>query len=143
MKTKIYKCTQDYLNNEDIICFKKGELYHFSKTNNDWYRTEKNHQGYAHEIEQEELYEYFSEVLGNSEQLAEYDFINPDHYKKYSVEVIDMMIAIYGKEKTAAYCELNAFKYRMRMGEKPEQPIDRDLEKEKWYINKAIELRKS
>ena len=49
---------------------------------------------------------------------------------------------IYGKEKTAAYCELNAFKYRMRMGEKPEQPIDRDLEKEKWYINKANELRK-
>ena len=81
-------------------------------------------------------------MLGNSEQLGNYDFINPDHYKKYSVEVIDMMIAIYGKEKTAAYCELNAFKYRMRMGEKPEQPIDRDLEKEKWYINKANELRK-
>ena len=120
------------MNDEDIICFKKGELYHFSKTNNDWYRTEKNHQGYAHVIEQEYLDEYFSEVLGNSEQLAEYDFINPDHYKKYSVEVIDMMIAIYGKEKTAAYCELNAFKYRMRMGEKQEQPIDMYLEKEKW-----------
>ncbi len=30
----------------------------------------------------------------------------------------------------------------MRMGEKPEQPINRDLEKEKWYINKANELRK-
>ena len=80
-------------------------------------------------------------MSGNSEQLDNYDFINPDHYKKYSVEVIDMMIAIYGKEKTAAYCELNAFKYRMRMGEKPEQPIERDLEKEKWYINKANELK--
>ena len=142
METKNYKCTQDYLNDEDIICFKKGELYQFYKDNDGWYQTIKNHQGYAHEIEQEEIDEYFFEVLGNSEQLGNYDFINPDHYKKYSVEVIDMMIAIYGKEKTAAYCELNAFKYRMRMGEKPEQPIDRDLEKEKWYINKANELRK-
>ena len=142
METKNYKCTQDYLNDEDIICFKKGELYQFSKTDYDWYRTIKNHQGYAHEIEQEEIDEYFFEVLGNSEQLGNYDFINPDHYKKYSVEVIDMMIAIYGKEKTATYCELNAFKYRMRMGQKPEQPIERDLEKEKWYINKANELKK-
>ena len=142
METKNYKCTQDYLNDEDVICFKKGELYQFYKDNDGWYQTKKNHQGYAHEIEQEEIDEYFFEVLGNSEQLGNYDFINPDHYKKYSVEVIDMMIAIYGKEKTAAYCELNAFKYRMRMGEKPEQPINRDLEKEKWYINKANELRK-
>ena len=142
METKNYKCTQDYINDEDIIFFKKGELYQFSKTDYDWYRTKKNHQGYAHEIEQEEIDEYFFEVLGNSEQLGNYDFINPDHYKKYSVEVIDMMIEIYGKEKTAAYCELNAFKYRMRMGEKPEQSIERDLEKEKWYINKANELRK-
>ena len=142
METKNYKCTQDYLNDEDVICFKKGELYQFYKDNDGWYQTNKNHQGCAHEIEQEEIDEYFFEVLGNSEQLGNYDFINPDHYKKYSVEVIDMMIAIYGKEKTAAYCELNAFKYRMRMGEKPEQPIERDLEKEKWYINKANELRK-
>ena len=142
METKNYKCTQDYLNNEDVICFKKGELYQFYKDNDGWYQTKKNHQGYAHEIEQEEIDEYFFEVLGNSEQLGNYDFINQDHYKKYSVEVIDMMIAIYGKEKTAAYCVLNAFKYRMRMGEKPEQSIERDLEKEKWYINKANELRK-
>ena len=41
---------------------------------------------------------------------------------------------------TTTKFERIAFKYRMRMGEKPEQPIDRDLEKEKWYINKANEL---
>lgn len=69
-----------------------------------------------------------------------YDFINPDHYKNYSKEVIDMMISIYGKTKVAIYCELNAFKYRMRAGTKPEQPIERDFEKEKWYLNKAKEL---
>ena len=33
METKNYKCTQDYLNDEDVICFKKGELYQFNKDN--------------------------------------------------------------------------------------------------------------
>ena len=67
------------------------------------------------------------------------DPINPDHYKSYSVETIDMMIAIYGKEKTAIHCELTAFKYRQRLGKK--DSIEQDLEKEKWYLDKAKELR--
>jgi len=70
------------------------------------------------------------------------DHINPDHYKNYSVEVIEMMVRIYGKEVTATYCEMNAFKYRMRMGTKKGQPIVRDMLKEKWYLDKANELRK-
>ena len=44
-----------------------------------------------------------------------YDFINPPHYQKFSVEVIDMMVAIWGKEATAVHCEMCAFKYRLRM----------------------------
>jgi len=69
------------------------------------------------------------------------DHINPNHYKNYSVEVIDMMVAIYGKERVADHCEITAFKYRQRMGTKPDQPIERDLKKEKWYLDKAKELR--
>ena len=72
---------------------------------------------------------------------AEYDYINPQHYKSFSVETIDMMVGIYGSYITAYYCELNAFKYRMRLGNKPNQPIGRDLEKARWYENKARELR--
>ena len=67
------------------------------------------------------------------------DPINPAHYKSYSVETIDMMIAIYGKEKTAIHCELTAFKYRMRAGKKGS--VDECLKKENWYLNKAKELR--
>jgi hypothetical protein len=37
---------------------------------------------------------------------------------------------------------MTAFKYRMRLGLKPDQPIGRDLEKAMWYENKANELRK-
>ena len=66
--------------------------------------------------------------------------ITPDHYKNYSKEVIDMMVDVYGKENTAIFCEMNAFKYRMRMGTKPDQPIERDLQKEKWYLSKCKEL---
>jgi hypothetical protein len=71
----------------------------------------------------------------------EYDFVNPSHYQNFSVEVIDMMARIWGKEATALHCEMCAFKYKMRAGDKPEQPIERDLDKSKWYINKAKELR--
>ena len=71
-----------------------------------------------------------------------YDYINPNHYKQGSKEVIDMMVAIYGKEAVASHCEITAFKYRMRLGNKPDQPIERDFEKCKWYESKAKELRK-
>lgn len=67
------------------------------------------------------------------------DPINPDHYKSYSVETIDMMVAIYGKAQTAIHCELTAFKYRMRAGKKDD--IGQDLKKEAWYLKKAQELK--
>jgi hypothetical protein len=70
-----------------------------------------------------------------------YDCINPSHYKNYSLETIEMMQAIYGKEATALYCEMTAFKYRMRMGTKPGNSIEQDLAKEKWFLQKAGELR--
>ena len=72
---------------------------------------------------------------------SEYEMVNhPKHYNNYEYEVIEMMRRIYGDEKTAIFCELNAFKYRMRMGTKPTSPIEEDLEKEQWYLNKKQEL---
>ena len=77
-----------------------------------------------------------------SENLAEYENVNhPQHYNNYSKEVIDMMVDVFGKENTALFCEMNAFKYRMRMGTKPGNDINQDLDKEQWYLNKAKELR--
>ena len=66
---------------------------------------------------------------------------HPSHYNNYDKEVIEMMERIWGTEKTAIFCELNAFKYRMRMGTKPTSPINEDLEKETWYLNKMRELK--
>lgn len=71
----------------------------------------------------------------------EYDHINPQHYKQYSIEVIDMMLKIWGIESTIIHCEMTAFKYRMRLGSKLDQPIERNLQKAKWYEDKAKELK--
>ena len=60
-----------------------------------------------------------------------YDYINPKHYQLGGLETFDMMVMIWGVEKAIAHCEMTAFKYRMRVGKKPGQPVERDLEKAK------------
>lgn len=71
-----------------------------------------------------------------------YEMVNhPDHYNNYDKEVIDMIEAIWGTEKAAIWCEITAFKYRMRMGTKPDNDINQDIKKEKWYLNKFKELK--
>ena len=71
-----------------------------------------------------------------------YEMVNqPTHYNSYSMECIDMMAMIWGAEATALWCEMTAFKYRMRLGNKPDNPIEQDLAKEAWYLAKAKELR--
>lgn len=70
-----------------------------------------------------------------------YEEVNhPQHYNNYDVEVIDMMERVFGKKETAIFCKLNAFKYRMRAGTKPGQSAEKDLNKERWYLNKKKEL---
>lgn len=70
-----------------------------------------------------------------------YDHINPSHYQNSSKEVWEMMVSVWGKEAFINHCEMTAFKYRMRAGLKPDQPVERDLQKAKWYEDKAKELR--
>lgn len=84
-----------------------------------------------------------NDILSPKKDLTtdEYEMVDhPQHYNNYDYEVIDMMRKIYGDEKTAIFCELNAFKYRMRMGAKPTSPIQEDLKKEQWYLKKKKEI---
>lgn len=70
-----------------------------------------------------------------------YEYVNhPTHYNKYDVEVIDMMEKIWGTEQTAIWCKLTAFKYRMRIGLKPDNSIQQDIDKESWYLDKYNKL---
>jgi hypothetical protein len=83
------------------------------------------------------------EIEQKTETSTQYEYVNhPSHYNNYSMEVIDMMVKLWGPENTATFCEMNAYKYRMRLGLKPENPIDQDLKKEKWYLDKAKSIRK-
>lgn len=67
-----------------------------------------------------------------------YEMVNhPSHYNNYDVEVIEMMKKIWGVIATYNFCQMNAFKYRMRMGTKPGNDILQDLDKEKWYLEQA------
>lgn len=67
---------------------------------------------------------------------------HPSHYNQYPIEVIDMMIAIWGIHATITFCEMNAFKYRMRLGHKGgEEKVQEDMAKELWYLNMAKSLK--
>ena len=75
---------------------------------------------------------------------AEYEMVNhPSHYNQYDIEVIDMIIKIWGPEAAALWCDITACKYRMRMGTKPGNSIEQDIKKEQWYLNKSKEIRKN
>ena len=75
-------------------------------------------------------------------KLMNYEEINhPNHYNVYDMEVVEMMERIFGIQETMSWCKLNAFKYRMRAGEKPTSTVEKDLKKEKWCLNKYHELK--
>lgn len=71
-----------------------------------------------------------------------YEMVNhPQHYNSTSIETIEKMRRIWGNEKVALWCEMTAFKYRDRIGNKPENPIEQEIGKIKWYEEKAKSLR--
>ncbi len=67
------------------------------------------------------------------------DRINPDYYRRNGVETIDQMLTLFGSEKVLHFCELNAFKYRMRAGHKSSNR-EEDINKALWYENKMKEI---
>lgn len=71
-----------------------------------------------------------------------YEMVNhPSHYNNSSIETIEKMIRIWGKEQTAIWCEMTAFKYRERIGSKPDNSLEQEMGKIRWYESKAQELR--
>lgn len=60
----------------------------------------------------------------------------PSYYESYNdKEVYQMMVDIWGEEKFIAFCEMNAFKYRMRMGKKPGESLEKEMSKVVVYEN--------
>jgi hypothetical protein len=101
--------------------------------------------GYVNAFDSECVYPDTMQIPQISRAEFEYHIYNPwkagkkePHYNHQPIEVIDMMISIYGKEAVIHFCLLNSFKYRMRAGHKDDAV--KDIEKAVWYEKKAKEL---
>lgn len=68
------------------------------------------------------------------------DMVNhPSHYcQDGSMECIDEMVAVFGREAVMNFCLLNVWKYRKRAVFKNGEE---DLKKSDWYMKKYIELK--
>lgn len=66
---------------------------------------------------------------------------HPNHYcQEGSMECIDEMVAVFGKESVMDFCLLNVWKYRKRALFKNQEE---DIKKSDWYMNKYVELKES
>lgn len=63
---------------------------------------------------------------------------NSKHYSDQRINVIHMLETIWGTEATMTFCEMNAFKYRMRIGKKDDPKLE--LTKISWYEKMALFL---
>jgi hypothetical protein len=72
----------------------------------------------------------------------EYDYINPQHYvQDDGRQTWERMLDFWSLEQVALWCEMTAFKYKDRMGKKPNEDVERETKKIEWYENKAKELK--
>lgn len=66
------------------------------------------------------------------------DNINPDHYKNQtSLECIEAMEIIFGRDAVIDFCRCNAWKYIWRWKNKNGTE---DLDKAKWYLERAFDM---
>lgn len=78
------------------------------------------------------------DLKGTIEEVEYKEEVNhPTRYNSSKYECIDVMADVFGKEETAAFCKLNAFKYIWR--EKHKGGVE-DIDKAIWYLNKYKEL---
>ncbi len=70
-----------------------------------------------------------------------YEYVNhPNHYNRYSIEAVEMARRIWGDEAVKTAAEITAFFYRMRLGLKPDVPVEQDIAKENFWLNYAKSL---
>lgn len=130
-----FECIKDVMmdNNPKDIAYTSGKIY-ISEL--DECITDDQNK-VDHYWSNEESEQYFIKLPKNKKEMVNH----PSHYKNNKYECIDVMLDIFGKDKTAAFCELNAFKYLWRANNKGTDIQDK--KKAEWYINKYIELKEN
>ena len=72
------------------------------------------------------------------DQEKKYEMVNhPSHYNRYPIEAVEMARKIWGDEAMYTAAQITAFFYRMRLGLKPENSVEQDLNKEDFWLNYA------
>ena len=133
-----FKCIKSVCinDNPNEVAYDKGKIY-ISEEDGCITDNDKN---INHKWHDDWILEFFIRITDTSESQKE--MINhPQHYKNNKYEAIDIMLDIFGKDKTAAFCELNAFKYLWRANNKGTDIQDK--KKAIWYLNKYIELKEN
>lgn len=72
----------------------------------------------------------------------DYDYINsPKHYNILGdIEVFDAVQRTLTKEEWVGFLKGNIMKYRLRLGLKPNEPVEKDLAKSRVYEDKLKKL---
>lgn len=130
-----FECIKDVImdNNPKDIAYTSGKIY-ISEL--DGYITDDQNKA-NHYWSNKKSEQYFIKLPKSKKEMVNH----PSHYKNNKYECIDVMLDIFGKDKTAAFCELNAFKYLWRANNKGTDIQDK--KKAEWYINKYIELKEN
>ena len=133
-----FKCIKSVCinNNPNEVAYDKDKIY-ISEEDGCITDNDKN---INHKWHDDWILEFFIRITDTSESQKE--MVNhPSHYKNNKYEAIDIMLDVFGKDKTAAFCELNAFKYLWRANNKGTDIQDK--KKAIWYLNKYIELKEN
>lgn len=132
-----FKCIRDVLMDDDPndIAYYAGNLY-ISEQNGcitDERRVKTHHWDECRYTEEgKALKDYFVKVPKEAVN-------HPEHYSNGQFECIEVMFDVFGNDKVADFCELNAFKYLWRADNKGTDIQDK--KKAIWYLNKYIELK--
>lgn len=80
-------------------------------------------------------------ITWKKSEKAEYEMVNhPSHYNRYPIEAIEMARRIWGDEAMYTAAQITAFFYRMRLGLKPENSVEQELNKEEFWLNYAQKI---
>lgn len=74
----------------------------------------------------------------NTDKIPSYDKKgNATHYNSERINAIHIFEQTYGTLAVMYFCEINALKYRLRIGKKQSQSLEQEIIKAKWYENAA------
>ena len=63
---------------------------------------------------------------------------HPSHYSAHKIECIVEMLVLFGLDNFITFCQMNAWKYRYRAGNKANNSADQDNAKADRYIEYAV-----